>query len=83
MLERYRRSYKLWLITFEELSNFSKDIICLSVPITWEIPYFILSWQSEEKIVEKIKAYENIFDWEFYLELMYHEDIPKQKLVTD
>lgn len=70
-------------ITFEELSQMSSDIICLSGPINWEIPYYILSGQSEEKIVEKIKSYEEIFSWEFYLELMYHDDIPKQKLVTD
>ena len=37
----------------------------------------------EDKIVSRIKDYENIFPWDFYLELIYHDDIPKQKLVTD
>ena len=70
-------------ITFEELKNYSKDIICLSGTIEGEISYYILSWQNDEKILSKIKEYEDIFDWEFYLELLYHNDIPKQKLITD
>lgn len=60
------------------------DIICLSWPISWEIPYYILCWKSDEEIANRINDYTNLF-WEedFYLELMYHEDIAKQKLVTD
>jgi len=60
------------------------DIVCLSWPLSWEIPYYILSWKSDEEIVERIKQYQEVF-WEenYYLELMYHDDIPKQKLVTD
>jgi len=70
-------------ITFNDLKKYSNDIICLSGPIEWEISYYILSWQDEQKIVNRIKEYEDIFDWHFYLELLYHDDIPKQRLVTD
>ena len=70
-------------ITFEELKIFSTDIICLSGPISSEISYMILTWISEEKIIEKINEYEVVFPWDFYVELLYHDDIPKQRLVTD
>ena len=78
-LERPGNTY----VTLDEIKEYSKDIICLSWPINWEIPYYILSGQKEEKIVAKIREYEEIFEWEFYLELMYHDDIPKQKLITE
>ncbi len=60
------------------------EIICLSGPMTWEIPYYILCWKSDKEILAKIRDYQNIF-WEenFFLELLYHDDIPKQKLITD
>lgn len=60
------------------------DIICLSWPISWEIPYYILSWKSKQEIILRINKYQEIF-WKenYYLELMYHDDIPKQRLVTD
>lgn len=70
-------------ITFEDLKENSTDIICLSWPISGEISYYILSWIDEEKIVSRIKEYEEVFSWEFYLELLYHNDIPKQRIVTD
>lgn len=70
-------------ITWEELKEFSKDLICLSGPISGEIPYFILAWIDEEKIISRIKEYEEVFPGDFYVELLYHDDIPKQKLVTD
>lgn len=70
-------------ITWEELKNHSQNIICLSGPISWEIPYAILAWVSEEKIIARIQEYEDVFPWDFYVELLYHDDIPKQKLVTD
>ncbi len=59
------------------------DIVALSWPISWEIPFYILSWKTDEEILDKIKLYQDIF-WEddFYLEILDHEDIPKQKLVT-
>lgn len=60
------------------------DIICLSWPISWEIPYYILCWKTDEVIFSRIKEYQDLF-WidNYFLELMYHDDIPKQKLVTD
>lgn len=65
-------------ITWEELKNHSQNIICLSGPISWEIPYAILAWVSEEKIIARIQEYEDVFPWDFYVELLYHDDIPKQ-----
>lgn len=70
-------------ITWEELKEYSTNIICLSGPISGEISYFILAGISEEKIIERIREYEAVFPWDFYVELLYHDDIPKQKLVTD
>lgn len=60
------------------------DIVCLSWPITWEIPFFILSWKTNKDILERIQFYQEIF-WkeDYYIELLYHDDIPKQKFVTD
>ncbi len=70
-------------ITWEELKKYSENIICLSGPISWEISYYILAWISEEKIIERIREYEEVFPEDFYVELLYHDDIPKQRLVTD
>ncbi|MGE4443775.1 MAG: DNA polymerase III subunit alpha [Candidatus Altimarinota bacterium] len=70
-------------ITWEELKNHSQNIICLSGPISGEIPYAILAGVSEEKIIARIQEYEDVFPGDFYVELLYHDDIPKQKLVTD
>jgi len=74
-------------ISFQELvDNVDKnsDIICLSWPKEWEIPFFILSWKEEVDIVDRIKKYQEIF-WEenYFLELLYHDDIPKQNFITD
>jgi DNA polymerase-3 subunit alpha len=71
-------------IHFEDLKNFSKDVVCLSGPIGWEIAYYILSGKSQEDIHERIQQYQDIF-WKenYFLELLYHHDIPKQQLVTD
>ncbi|PID86360.1 DNA polymerase III subunit alpha [Candidatus Gracilibacteria bacterium] len=76
-------------ITLDYLIEFQKtkeklDIICLSGPINGEIPFFILSGKSNDEILERIKFYQNIFGKEdYYVELLYHDDIPKQKFVTD
>lgn len=70
-------------VTWEELKEYSENIICLSGPISWEISYYILAWISEEKIIERIREYEEVFPEDFYVELLYHDDIPKQRLVTD
>ena len=76
-------------IKFEDIVELKKqkkdlEIVCLSWPITGEIPYYILSGKSDEQILDRINKYVDIF-WEqnYFLELLYHEDIPKQKLVTD
>ncbi len=74
-------------ITFKELvDNVDKnsDIICLSWPKEWEIPFLILSGKSDIDIVDRIKKYIGIF-WEenYFLELLYHDDIPKQNFITD
>lgn len=81
--------WKTAKITFEDIILLKKEkkdlnIICLSWPISWEIPYYILSGKSDDIILEKINEYKNLF-WEenYFLELLYHDDIPKQKLVTD
>ena len=79
---------KITLEDIQELNNSQTDkeldIVCLSWPISWEIPYYILAWKSDEEIVGRIKKYQEIF-WEenYFLELIYHDDIAKQKLVTD
>ncbi|MDD2871632.1 MAG: DNA polymerase III subunit alpha [Candidatus Gracilibacteria bacterium] len=74
---------------FQDAHNYDNkindlDIVCLSGPISGEIPYFILSGKTDEEILSRIKQYQDLFGVEnYYLELMYHDDIPKQKLVTD
>jgi DNA polymerase-3 subunit alpha len=70
-------------ITWEELKQNSQNLMCLSGPISGEIPYFILAGIDEDKIIARIKEYEEVFPGDFYVELLYHDDIPKQKLVTD
>ena len=75
-----------WVKPFIEFSDLKwkwENLICLTGPITWEIPYYILSGKSDEQIITRIKEYQEIF-WEedFYLELLYHDDIPKQNVVT-
>ena len=71
-------------VSFEDVKNFSEHTIALSWPISGEIPYYILCWKSDEEILNRIKTYQEVF-WEenFYLELLYHDDIPKQNVVTD
>ncbi len=68
-----------------EIKNKQKDLrlIALSWPISWEIPFYILSWKTDKQIFEKIKDYQKVFGFDdFYLELLEHPDIPKQSLVT-
>ncbi len=70
-------------ISLEDIKPFTNDLIALSWPISGEIPFYILSGKKDEEIIERIKAYQNVF-WvdNFYLELLDHKDIPKQDLVT-
>jgi len=76
-------------ITFDDIKELKEkqwdlNIVCLSWPISWEIPFYILSGKSDEDINNRINEYKEVF-WEdnYFLELIYHDDIPKQKLVTD
>jgi len=71
-------------VDIEMIKKYSSDIVALSGPISWDIPYQILAWKSDEEILDRIKFYQDIF-WKenFYLELLYHSDIPKQELVTN
>jgi DNA polymerase-3 subunit alpha len=76
-------------IKFSDIQDLKKqlwdlEVVCLSWPISWEIPFFILSWKSDVQIISRINEYIDIFwDENYYLELIYHDDIPKQRLVTD
>lgn len=71
-------------VAFERLKEFSKGLICLSGPISGEISYYILSGKSEADIIDRIRQYQEIFGQDkYFLELLYHRDIPKQQLVTD
>jgi DNA polymerase-3 subunit alpha len=66
------------------LKKHSENIICLSGNHTSELAYFILSGKSDEEIVDRIRFYQDIFGAEnYYLELIYHEDIPRQRMITD
>ena len=53
---------KITLEDIQELNNSQTDkeldIVCLSWPISWEIPYYILAWKSDEEIVGRIKKYQ-------------------------
>jgi len=71
-------------VRFEDLKDFSSDVVCLSGPIHGEISYYILSGKSDEDIVSRIREYQEIYGQEnYFLEILYHRDIPKQQLVTD
>ena len=75
---------KISQVTIDMLREHSEYLVCLSGPITGEIPYYILCGKSDEVILDRIKEYQDIFGEEnYYLELLYHDDIPKQQLVTD
>lgn len=76
-------------IRFEDMKKLKEkqkdlEMVCLSADITGEIAYYILTGQSEEKILKRIWEYKDLF-WEenYYLELLYHDDIPKQNFITD
>ncbi len=70
-------------VVFEDIGAFSEDVVCLSGPVSGEIPYLILSGKSDEEIVKRIREYQDIFgDKNYFLEILYHPDIPKQELIT-
>jgi DNA polymerase-3 subunit alpha len=57
--------------------------VALSWPISWEIPFYILSGKDDNIIIDRIRKYQEVFgEDDFYLELLDHRDIPKQELVT-
>lgn len=82
-------AWKTPKISFQDIIDLKNNIwdlelVCLSWPISWEIPFYILSGKNDSEILDRIKEYQNIFGEEnYYLELLYHDDIPKQKLITD
>ncbi len=84
-LEEDEEKNGLSLEDIADLKEKQKDleIVCLSGPITWEIPFYILSWKSDDEVVARIKQYQEIF-WEenYYLELLEHRDIPRQDTIT-
>ena len=59
-------------ITFDNLKEYSKGLIWLSW-WKWEIEKLILWNEKDELILEKIQEYENLFEWEFYLEFLTYE----------
>jgi len=70
-------------VVFWDLKQFSEDVVCLSWPIGGEIPYFILSWKSTQDIYDRIQQYQDIYGKDkYFLEILYHPDIPKQELVN-
>lgn len=71
------------ILSFDTLKQYSQDIICLSGPVSSEISYYLLSGKSTAEVVERIAFYQSIFGKEnYYLELLSHDDIPKQNFVT-
>ena len=82
-------AWKIAKIDFNDIKELKEaewdlQVVCLSWPIWWEIPFYILSGKSDEEIHSRMQEYQEVF-WKenYFLELLYHEDIPKQKLVTD
>ena len=71
-------------INYENLKTYSKDLIWLS---WWkgEIEKLILWNEKDELILEKIKEYEALFDWEFYLEFLSYDYnyFPDRKKIED
>ncbi|MCP4522884.1 MAG: DNA polymerase III subunit alpha, partial [Candidatus Gracilibacteria bacterium] len=75
---------QIMTVSLEDVKQYSKHIICLSGPIHGEIPYYILCGKTDEEILKRIEEYQDIFGKEnYYLELLSHDDIPKQNVVTD
>lgn len=59
-------------IDFENLKKYSKDLIALSW-WNWEIEKLIVWNEKDELILDKISEYEEIFNWEFYLEFLTYD----------
>ncbi len=82
-LNEDENSNGLTLDDIRELKKGDLEIICLSGPITGEIAFYLLSWKTDEQLLEQIKKYQDIF-WKdnYYLELLDHRDVPKQEMIT-
>ncbi len=72
------------VILLEDIAAYTSDIICLSGTASSEIAYYILAGKSDEEVVLRIKKYQEIFGEEnYFLELLEHDDVPKQKFITE
>ena len=72
------------VIMLEDIIPYSQDIICLSGDASSEIAYYILAGKSQEEVVLRIKRYQEIFGEDnYFLELLEHDDVPKQKFITE
>jgi len=69
-------------VEWEEFILHTSDIIALSGGSESEFAMRILSGEDEGKILENIAVYQNLFAGEFYLEIMFHQDMPKQSFLT-
>jgi len=52
---------KIPRITLADITDMNGEVVCLSGPISGEIPYYILSGKTNEEILAKITEYQNIF----------------------
>jgi len=72
------------VVELDVIRNNAADIICLSGTASSEIAYYILSGKSEQETVSRIKTYQEVFGAEnYFLELLDHSDVPKQRFVTE
>jgi|GEM_PF-326343 len=69
-------------VEWEEFIKYTSGIIALSGGGEAEFAMRILSGESETNILQSIERYQNIFGEDFYLEIMFHEDMPKQSFLT-
>jgi len=59
-------------IKLTDLKKYSKWLIWLSW-WKWEIEKLIVWWEKDDFILEKVQEYEDIFEWEFYLEFLTYD----------
>ncbi len=59
-------------IAMNDLKKYRKWLIGLSW-WNWEIEKLIVWWEKDALILEKIQEYEDLFDWEFYLEFLTYD----------
>lgn len=88
LIEMVTESYLNWFyyrprIDFELLEKYKDDLIVLSWSYLWEIAQHIITWKSEDFIVERIDYYKSLFWDDFYLEIQEHPDRPSQSKVNE